>query len=183
MVNTVNMVSMLTSYRCHLQPCSHYHLELSCKKWRRPSWGLKAEKEREWKKVRSMAWHGIRARTNGPEDRVSPVWVETHPFEGLMKGHHPYSFFAPIWCSWAHHLSLTISISLYLYISHCALFFLSLDNYTHSKLSSLLLTMFLIWAKSTMVCLTNTEKPILHLSLFLCGVATMFVCLCEYLFG
>jgi Fic family protein len=38
----------------------------------------------------------IRARTDGPEDRVSPFCVETDASEGLMKGHHPNSFFAPI---------------------------------------------------------------------------------------
>lgn len=127
----VNMVNMRTSYRCHLQPCSHYHLELSCKKWRRPSWGSKAELEREWKKARSMAWHGIRARTNGPEDRVSPVWVETHPFEGLVKGHHPNSFFAPICCcSWAHHLYLSLSLTTKLFCSHTFHFTVSVSTST-----------------------------------------------------
>ena len=74
------------------------------------------QKERERERERS-----IRARTNGPEDRVSPIWVETHTSEGLMKGHHPNSFFASICCcccSWAHHLSLSFSLTIHLFLFH-----------------------------------------------------------------
>jgi len=137
--------------------------------------------------VRSLAWHGIRARTNGPEDRVSPVWVETHPFEGLMKGHHPNSFFAPIWCSWAHHLSLSLSLSLTLslylslYLSHCALFsFHFTITHTQHTFFSSSKTVFDL-SNSTMLCLTSTEKPSSSLSFSLVVRRCLFVCVYIYL--
>ena len=113
----------------------------------RPSWGKRLwlevrdrKTERENKRMKEK--HVIRARTNGPEDRVSPVWVETDSSEGIMKGHHPNSFFAPIWCSWAHHLSLTMQ-----------LFFLSLHNYTQTQtLFSLLLLLSIVFETPLVQC-------------------------------
>jgi len=41
------------------------------------------------KKERSWGERYVRTGTDGPEDRVSPVGVETNSSQGVVESHHP----------------------------------------------------------------------------------------------
>ena len=182
-----NMLSMLTSYRCHLQPCSHYHLELSCKKWRRPSWGWKLE--REWKKCEKhgMAWHTGEDEWSRRQSKSSLSWDT--PFWGPHEGPSSQQLLcsylmllSPPSLSLSLSLSLTISISISLTVHFFP--FTSQLHTQHTFFSSSK-TVFDL-SKSTMLCLTSTEKPSSSLSLSLfslwsCDDVCLFVCIFIWL--
>ena len=133
-----------------------------------------------------MAWHTGEDEWSRRQSKSSLSWDT--PFWGPHEG--PSS--QQLLCSYlmllsppslslslslSHSLTISISISL----SLCT-FFLSLHNYTHTT-HFLLFFQNCFWSEQLYNALLNKHRETFFISLFLSGGATMFVCLCIYLFG